>query len=95
MTTERIYRGRITGMRQVNIDTLGYRYFTVSFSGKQMLYIKHKKSSLDISIGDFIRFTGEFRGEPGKEYFQILEVISQEKIEMLESQNLAEALAEI
>ena len=56
MNTEKIYRGKITGMRQVNVDTLGYRYYELSFNGKKMLYIRHKKSSLNISLGDVIRF---------------------------------------
>ncbi len=93
MITERIYRGKITGLRQVTTDVLGYRYYEVSFSGKKMLFVCHRKTTLPISMNDRIRFTGEFRGEPGKEYFQITKVISQEEIEMLESQNLSEILS--
>ena len=75
MNTEKIYRGKITGMRQVNVDTLGYRYYELSFNGKKMLYIRHKKSSLNISLGDVIRFQGEFRGIPGHEYFEITNIV--------------------
>ncbi len=94
MNTERIYRGKITSIRQVSLDTLGYRYYEVNFSGKKMLYICHKKTTLPFSVGDRIRFTGQFRGESGKEYFQILQVIDEIKVEKIDSQNLTDVLSE-
>lgn len=92
MNTERIYSGRITSIKQAGCDTLGFRYYQVIFSGKQLLYICHKKTTLPISIGDRIRFTGTWENVGDNKYFQIREIISDEKIEQLESHNLAEVL---
>lgn len=75
MEFDRVYRGRITSIRQLYCDTLGYRSYEVMFSGKKMLYICHKKKTLPISVGQYIRFTGKFIGDERNKYFEITEVL--------------------
>lgn len=89
----RVYSGRITSIRQAYVDTLGYRGYEVMFSGKKLFFQCHKKRTLPISVNQRIRFCGKWMGEGNRRYFEITEVLDDSKIEMMESQNLAEVLS--
>lgn len=93
ITFERVFSGRITSIRQTLCDTLGNRGYEVMFSGKQLYFECHKKRALPISVGDRIRFTGTWETFGNKKYFQIREVLDDQKMEMLESQKFADILS--
>ena len=60
----RIYKGDVTSIVEISTDTMGIRTYLIGFRGdKKVVYQRSTKSSMPISVGHNMYFTGStFKG---------------------------------
>lgn len=84
---ERVWRGKVTEIILLGIDSLGERMYELSFSGKKCYFQFPRKRTLPVSINETIRFIGTWIGDETdetKKYFHITEVLDSTYIDKLE-----------
>ena len=55
----RIYKGEVTSIIEISTNALGFRTYLIGFRGdKKVVYQRHMKSSMPISVGNDVYFQG-------------------------------------
>jgi hypothetical protein len=87
MIFEKVYTGKVIGMKLVGGDELGNRYYEVEFkNNKKIFYQTHIKRNLPIAMEAIIRFTGDFIENSTPKLFKIDEVLDIEHLNQLHLQ---------
>jgi hypothetical protein len=76
MEFQKWYSGKIVSMRQAHITSFGIRQYEVWLKGcpKPLFYEISSKRTFSMSVGDRIRFQGEYFGK-NNQFFLITEVL--------------------
>lgn len=99
---KKVYKGKVTSVRQGYISPTGIRSYEIMFSGKKLYYTRSQKQEMIVVPGNIIRFTGSWQGN--KDYFlidDVLESYSEEQVlllnhyyyEKMKEENLADVLS--
>ena len=70
---KRVYKGKVTSIRQGHLSPLGHRSYDVYFGQHKAYYNRTAKQQMLIVPGNIIRFTGEWQGN--NDYFLITDVL--------------------
>lgn len=92
---EKVYKGKVTSVRQGYISPTGIRSYEIMFSGKKLYYNRSSKQQMIIVPGNIIRFTGEWQGD--KVFFKITDVLesySEEQVLLLNHHEYEKRMAE-
>jgi hypothetical protein len=54
---EKVYKGKVTSVRQETVTSTGYRQYEIWFKNKKLYYQIHQKKSMNIAVGTTVRFT--------------------------------------
>ncbi len=92
---KKVYKGRVTSVRQGYISPTGMRNYEIMFSGKKLYYNRSMKQEMIIVPGNIVRFTGSWQGN--KDYFlieDVLESYSKEQVLLLNHYEYEKKMAE-
>lgn len=81
MEFERVYRGVVTNIEKIYVDTFGTRTLKVHFKTGYCIYQHSTKRLCPFLVGDTIRFTGHFVGAVNSEYFFIKEIMDSDYLD--------------